>query len=201
MLLLVGLGNPGQKYEHNRHNIGYMAVDEIVHRHSFGPWKSRFQGVVSEGRLGSTKVLALKPATFMNNSGQSVGEAMRFYKLDLDDVVAMHDELALEPGKMRVKTGGGSAGNNGIKSVTQHIGAEYRRVRIGIGHPGDKNKVSGYVLHDFARCDREWIEDLIPAMADAAPKLADGDDAGFMNDVARVLKPNNHKSAPDSAST
>ena len=199
MLLLVGLGNPGQKYEHNRHNIGYVAVDEIVHRHSFGPWKSRFQGVVSEGRLGSKKVLALKPATFMNLSGQSVGEAMRFYKLGLEDVVVLHDELALEPGKMKVKAGGGSAGNNGIKSITQHIGQEYRRVRIGIGHPGDKNKVSGYVLHDFAKADQAWIDDLIPAISDAAPKLADGDDAGFMNDVARMLKPNNHKSAPDGA--
>jgi peptidyl-tRNA hydrolase, PTH1 family len=199
MLLLVGLGNPGQKYEHNRHNIGYLAVDEIVHRHSFGPWKARFQGVVSEGRLGSQKVLALKPATFMNLSGQSVGEAMRFYKLGLEDVVVMHDELALEPGKMRVKTGGGSAGNNGIKSVTQHIGADYRRVRIGIGHPGDKNKVASYVLHDFAKADQAWIEDLVPAMSDAAPKLADGDAAGFMNEVARMLKPNNHNPAPDSA--
>ena len=199
MLLLVGLGNPGQKYEHNRHNIGYVAVDEIVHRHSFGPWKSRFQGVVSEGRLGSQKVLALKPATFMNLSGQSVGDAMRFYKLGLEDVVVLHDELALEPGKMKVKAGGGSAGNNGIKSITQHIGPEYRRVRIGIGHPGDKNKVSGYVLHDFAKADQAWIDDLIPAISDAAPKLADGDDAGFMNDVARMLKPNNHKSAPDGA--
>jgi len=199
MLLLVGLGNPGQKYEHNRHNIGYVAVDEIVHRHSFGPWKSRFQGVVSEGRLGSQKVLALKPATFMNLSGQSVGEAMRFFKLGLEDVVVLHDELALEPGKMRVKTGGGSAGNNGIKSITQHIGAEYRRVRIGIGHPGDRDKVSSYVLHDFAKADQAWIDDLIPAISDAAPKLADGDDAGFMNDVARMLKPNNHKSAPDGA--
>ena len=199
MLLLIGLGNPGQKYEHNRHNIGYVAVDEIVHRHSFGPWKSRFQGVVSEGRLGSQKVLALKPATFMNLSGQSVGEAMRFFKLGLEDVVVLHDELALEPGKMRVKTGGGSAGNNGIKSITQHIGAEYRRVRIGIGHPGDRDKVSSYVLHDFAKADRSWIDDLVPAISDAAPKLADGDDAGFMNDVARMLKPNNHTSAPNGA--
>ena len=199
MLLLVGLGNPGQKDEHNRHNIGYVAVDEIVHRHSFGPWKSRFQGVVSEGRLGSQKVLALKPATFMNLSGQSVGEAMRFFKLGLEDVVVLHDELALEPGKMRVKTGGGSAGNNGIKSITQHIGAEYRRVRIGIGHPGDRDKVSSYVLHDFAKADRSWIDDLVPAISDAAPKLADGDDAGFMNDVARMLKPNNHTSAPNGA--
>ena len=204
MLLLVGLGNPGQKYENNRHNIGYVAVDEIVRRHSFGPWKSRFQGVVSEGRLGSQKVLALKPATFMNLSGQSVGEAMRFYKLGLEDVVVLHDELALEPGKMKVKAGGGSAGNNGIKSISQHIGQEYRRVRIGIGHPGDKNKVSGYVLHDFAKADQAWIDDLIPAMSDAAPKLADGDDAGFMNEVARMLKPNKHtpnkpETTPDSA--
>ena len=196
MLLLVGLGNPGQKYEYNRHNIGYLAVDEIVRRHSFGPWKARFQGVVSEGKLGSTKVLALKPATFMNLSGQAVGEAMRFYKLDLKNIIVMHDELALEPGKMRVKTGGGSAGNNGIKSVTQHIGPDYRRVRIGIGHPGDKNKVASYVLHDFAKADQAWIDDLIPAMSDAAPKLTDGDDAGFMNDVARMLKPNNHTTTP-----
>ena len=196
MLLLAGLGNPGAKYENNRHNVGYMAVDEIVRRHSFGPWSTKFQGRVSEGRLGSEKVLVLKPTTLMNLSGQSVGEAMRFYKLAHEDVVVIHDELDLAPGKMKVKKGGGSAGNNGIKSVTQHIGADYRRVRIGIGHPGDKNKVASYVLRDFAKADRDWLADLIDAIADAAPKLAAHDDAGFMNDVALKLKPNEKKAPP-----
>ena len=193
MLLLVGLGNPGAKYERNRHNIGYMAVDDIVRRHSFGPWRARFQGLVSEGRLGSEKVLALKPATYMNLSGQSVGEAMRFYKLDLEDIVVIHDELDLAPGKMKVKKGGGSAGNNGIKSLTQHLGDGYRRVRIGIGHPGDKNRVADYVLRDFAKSDQDWIEDLIDAISGAAENLASGNDVGFMNDVALKIRPNEHK--------
>jgi len=193
MLLLVGLGNPGAKHERNRHNIGYMAVDDIVRRHSFGPWRARFQGLVSEGRLGSEKVLALKPATYMNLSGQSVGEAMRFYKLDLEDIVVIHDELDLAPGKMKVKKGGGSAGNNGIKSLTQHLGDGYRRVRIGIGHPGDKNRVADYVLRDFAKSDQDWIEDLIDAISGAAENLASGNDVGFMNDVALKIRPNEHK--------
>jgi len=192
MLLLVGLGNPGAKYERNRHNIGYMAVDEIVHRHSFGPWRARFQGLVSEGKLGAEKVLALKPATFMNLSGQSVGEAQRFYKLGLDDIVVIHDELDLAPGKMKVKTGGGSAGNNGIKSLSQHLGPDYRRVRVGIGHPGDKNQVANYVLRDFSKSDQVWVDDLIDAISGAAEHLAAGDDVGFMNDVGRCLKPNEH---------
>ena len=196
MLLLAGLGNPGAKYENNRHNVGYMAVDEIVRRHSFGPWSTKFLGRVSEGRLSGEKVLVLKPTTLMNLSGQSVGEAMRFYKLAHEDVVVIHDELDLAPGKMKVKKGGGSAGNNGIKSVTQHIGADYRRVRIGIGHPGDKNKVASYVLRDFAKADRGWLADLIDAIADAAPKLAAHDDPGFMNDVALKLKPNEKKAPP-----
>jgi len=192
MLLLVGLGNPGAKYERNRHNIGYMAVDEIVRRHSFSPWRPRFQGLACEGQLGSEKVLALKPATFMNLSGQSVGEAQRFYKLGLEDIVVIHDELDLAAGKMKVKTGGGSAGNNGIKSLTQHLGPDYRRVRVGIGHPGDKNQVANYVLRDFARSDQAWVEDLIDAIAASAGQLAKGDDVGFMNDVALVLRPNDH---------
>jgi PTH1 family peptidyl-tRNA hydrolase len=197
MLLLVGLGNPGAKYGRNRHNIGYLAVDEIVRRHSFGPWRARFQGLVSEGRLGGEKVLALKPATFMNLSGQSVGEARRFYKLGLEDIVVIHDEIDLAPGKMKVKTGGGSAGNNGVKSLTQHLGDGYRRVRIGIGHPGDRNLVANYVLRDFAKSDQAWIEDLIGAIAGSVKRLAAKDDAGFMNDVARVLKPNEHKKPAD----
>jgi PTH1 family peptidyl-tRNA hydrolase len=201
MLLLVGLGNPGAKYERNRHNIGYMAVDDIVRRHSFGPWRARFQGLVSEGRLGSEKVLALKPATYMNLSGQSVGEAMRFYKLDLEDIVVIHDELDLAPGKMKVKKGGGSAGNNGIKSLTQHLGDGYRRVRIGIGHPGDKNRVADYVLRDFAKADQGWIEDLIDAISGAAENLAKGDDVGFMNDVALALRPNDHSKPDDEPKT
>ena len=197
MLLLVGLGNPGAKFERNRHNIGYMAVDEIVRRHSFGSWRARFQGLVSDGRLGSEKVLALKPATYMNLSGQSVGEAMRFYKLDLSDIVVIHDELDLAPGKMKVKTGGGSAGNNGIKSLTQHLGDGYRRVRIGIGHPGDKNRVADYVLRDFAKSDRDWMEDLIGAISESAEQLAANNDVGFMNDVALILRPNDHDKPKD----
>lgn len=197
MLLLVGLGNPGAKYERNRHNIGYMALDEIVRRHSFGPWRARFQGLACEGRLGSEKVLALKPATYMNLSGQSVGEARRFYKLGLEDIVVIHDELDLAPGKLRVKTGGGSAGNNGVKSLTRHLGAGYRRVRIGIGHPGDRDEVANYVLRDFARADQAWIGELIGAIAGAAERLAAGDDAGFMNDVALELRPNEHGAPED----
>ena len=153
MQIFVGLGNPGGQYAGNRHNIGFMAVDRIAEAHGFGPWKSRFQGRVAEGRLGGDKLLLLKPDTFMNRSGQAVGEAMRFYKLAAEDVTVFHDELDLAPGKCRVKTGGGHAGHNGLRSIHGHIGEAYHRVRLGIGHPGRKELVSGYVLHDFAKAD------------------------------------------------
>lgn len=184
MKLIVGLGNPGGKYAHNRHNIGYMAVDRIAEDHGFGPWKSRFQGLAAEGRLGTEKVLLLKPETFMNLSGQSVGEAMRFYKLDPDQVMVLHDELDLAPAKVRVKHGGGHAGHNGLRSLHGHIGDSYGRVRLGIGHPGRKELVAGYVLHDFARGDADWLEDLLRGISDGAPHLAAGDDGKFMNAVA-----------------
>ncbi|MFQ5438224.1 MAG: aminoacyl-tRNA hydrolase [Paracoccaceae bacterium] len=189
MQLFVGLGNPGPKYAHHRHNVGYMAVERIAHDHGFGPWKSKFQGQISEGRLGGDKVVLLKPETFMNRSGQSVGEAMRFFKLDSQDVTVFHDELDLSAGKLRVKSGGGHAGHNGLRSIHQHIGPDYRRVRLGIGHPGDKHKVSGYVLHDFARADRGWLEDLLAGIGDGAPHLATGANDRFMNAVALRTAP------------
>nr|WP_319249454.1 aminoacyl-tRNA hydrolase [uncultured Celeribacter sp.] len=189
MRLFVGLGNPGGKYEKNRHNIGFMALDRIAGDHGFAPWRSKFQGLVSEGRLGREKVVLLKPQTFMNLSGQAVGEAMRFYKLTPADVVVFHDELDLAPGKLRVKTGGGHAGHNGLRSIHQHIGADYDRVRMGIGHPGHKDRVSGYVLADFAKADQDWLDDVIRGCSDGAAFLADGDSAKFSNAVAQRTAP------------
>lgn len=189
MRLITGLGNPGGKYARNRHNIGFMALDRIAADHGFGPWKSKFQGVVSEGRLGSEKVLLLKPETYMNKSGQSVGEALRFYKLDVGDVTVFHDELDLAPGKCRVKQGGGHAGHNGLRSIHAHIGEAYERVRIGIGHPGRKELVAGYVLHDFSKADEQWIEDLLWGISDGAPSLTSGDAGKFQNAVALRVKP------------
>jgi len=171
MRILAGLGNPGAKYAGNRHNIGFMAVDRIAARHGFGPWRARFQGELAEGRLGGDKVLLLKPQTYMNNSGQAVGEAMRYFRLDPGDLTVFHDELDLAPGRLRVRMGGGHAGHNGLRSVHAHVGEGYGRVRLGIGHPGDKAKVAGYVLHDFAASDRDWLEPLLDAIADAAPML------------------------------
>jgi PTH1 family peptidyl-tRNA hydrolase len=189
VLLLVGLGNPGPKYERNRHNLGYMAVDEIVRRHSFSPYRARFQSLVAEGSLGGEKVLAMKPTTFMNESGRAVGEAMRFYKLDSGDVLVMHDELDLVAGKIRIKQGGGHAGHNGLRSVDAHIGKEYHRLRLGIGHPGDKDRVHGYVLSDFAKAERPLFEKLVDAMAESADKLGDKSFDAFMTNVSRILKP------------
>ena len=189
MLLLVGLGNPGSRYTLNRHNIGFMAVDEIVRRHSFGPWRKRFRGEIAEGQVAGEKVLALKPQTFMNLSGQSVGEALRFYKIPLDQIVVLHDELDLAPGRIRVKRGGGNGGHNGLRSLDQHIGKDYRRVRLGIGHPGDKDQVKSYVLKDFAKADHPWIEKLLDAIADEFPRLVEGDDPGFMSRVAHLTAP------------
>lgn len=189
MRLIVGLGNPGPKYAGHRHNIGYMAVDRIAEDHGFGPWKSKFQGVISEGRFGSAKVVLLKPETFMNNSGQSVGEAMRFYKLGPEDVVVLHDEIDLAPGKVRAKKAGGHAGHNGLRSLHAHIGDTYGRVRLGVGHPGHKDRVPSFVLHDFAKADQDWLADVLTGISDGAPHLAAGDDGRFMNAVALRVNP------------
>ncbi|MFV1493961.1 aminoacyl-tRNA hydrolase [Phaeobacter sp. JH18-32] len=195
MKLFVGLGNPGAKYAGNRHNIGFMALDQIARDHGFSPWKSKFQAQISEGVLGGTKVLLLKPQTFMNLSGQSVGEAMRFYKLAPADVIVLHDELDLAPGKARVKQGGGHAGHNGLRSIHSHIGADYGRVRLGIGHPGHKDAVAGYVLRDFAKADEVWLDDLMRGISDGAAHLAAGDGGKFMNAVALRVAPPRSSSA------
>lgn len=189
MLLFVGLGNPGAKYAGNRHNIGFMAMDRIAQDHGFGPWKGKFQGDIAEGQLGGQKVILLKPGTFMNLSGQSVGEAMRFYKLQPEDVTVFHDELDLAPGKVRVKTGGGHAGHNGLRSIHQHIGEAYQRVRLGIGHPGRKELVAQYVLQDFAKADAEWLDDLMRGISDGAAELAGGRKDRFLNAIAQRMAP------------
>ena len=183
MLLIVGLGNPGQRYAGHRHNIGFMAADAIHRRHRFPPWRARFQGEAAEGLLDGEKALILKPATFMNESGRSVAQAVRFYKLEPGDLVVIHDELDLPPGKLRMKTGGGHGGHNGLRSIEAHVGKAFRRMRLGIGHPGRKELVNQYVLHDFAKDDRDWLEPLLTALAENAPLLARGDDPSFMNRV------------------
>lgn len=193
MKLFVGLGNPGAKYAGNRHNIGFMAMDRIASDHGFSPWRSKFQGSMTEGRLGSEKIILLKPETFMNLSGQSVGEVMRFYKLDPSDVVVFHDELDLVPGKCRVKIGGGHAGHNGLRSIHQHITEAYQRVRLGIGHPGHKDRVAGYVLQDFAKTDQDWLDDLLRGISDGAMALAEGKPPEFMNAVALRMVPQRTK--------
>jgi peptidyl-tRNA hydrolase, PTH1 family len=185
MLLLVGLGNPSARYARQRHNIGFMAVDAVARAHHFGPWRSKFSSLVSEGLLGDVKVLLQKPQTFMNLSGHAVAEAARFYKLPLDQIVVCHDELDLVAGKVRIKTGGGVAGHNGLRSIAEQLGSpDFKRVRMGIGHPGDKERVTGHVLGDFTADDREWVERLLDAFAEAAPLLVAGDDAGCMNRIA-----------------
>jgi peptidyl-tRNA hydrolase, PTH1 family len=189
MKLLVGLGNPGAKYQNNRHNIGFMAVDRIAADHGFGPWKKAFHGLVAEGRLGDEKVVLLKPETFMNLSGQSVQGALAYHKLPLADVIVFHDELDLAPGKMRLKQGGGHAGHNGLRSIHGHLGEGYGRVRLGIGHPGHKDLVAAYVLHDFARADQGWLEDLLRGISEGAVALAAGDGAKFANAVALRVAP------------
>ena len=187
MKLFVGLGNPGEKYSANRHNIGFLALDRIAERHSFGPWRKKFQGLISEGTIGADRVLLLKPETYMNESGRSVGEAQRFLKIPLSDVYVFHDELDLAPGKVKVKAGGGNAGHNGLRSISAHLDNDYKRVRLGIGHPGSKDAVVYYVLNDFAKSEREWLSDLLDAVSDAAPFLAKGDDARFLSDIAKAL--------------
>ncbi len=189
MKLFAGLGNPGAKYAGNRHNIGFMALDRIAADHDFGPWRAAFQGQVTEGRFGADKVMLLKPGTFMNLSGQSVQAACAFYKLDPGDLVVFHDELDLAPGKVRVKQGGGHAGHNGLRSIHAHLGEAYGRVRMGIGHPGHKDAVAAYVLHDFAKADQDWLEDVLRGVSDGAAALASGDGARFMNAVALRVAP------------
>jgi len=189
MQLFVGLGNPGGKYARHRHNIGFMAVDAIAEANGFGPWRRKFQADVAEGRLGDQKILLIKPLTFMNLSGQAVGEAMRYLKLPPEDIWVFHDELDLAPGKLRVKQAGGHAGHNGLRSLHQHVGVTYNRVRIGIGHPGHKDLVSHYVLHDFAKDDSDWLDPLLAAVGREAGRLAAGDPAGFMNAVALATRP------------
>ena len=199
MRLFVGLGNPGSQYAGNRHNIGFMALDQIASDHGFSPWKSKFQGRIAEGRLGREKVLLLKPETYMNRSGQSVRAAMDFYKLDPDDITVFHDELDLAPGRLKCKTGGGHAGHNGLRSIHGHLGDAYARVRLGIGHPGRKELVSGYVLHDFAKADQDWLDDLLRGIGDGAPYLAEGDTGRFMNAVSlHTAPPRSSKSAASS---
>ncbi|MGB0506970.1 MAG: aminoacyl-tRNA hydrolase [Pikeienuella sp.] len=195
MRLFVGLGNVGAKYAQNRHNVGFMVLDRLADDHGFSPWRKKFQGNVAEGRLGGEKVLLLKPSTMMNLSGQAVGEAMRFHKLEPQDITVFHDEIDLAPGKCRHKVGGGHAGNNGLRSMHQHIGPDYARVRIGVGHPGDKAKVAGYVLRDFAKADEAWLDDVIRGCSDGAGKLAAGDGPGFMNAVALRAAPQRPKPA------
>lgn len=189
MKLIAGLGNPGEKYERNRHNIGFMAVDEIARGYSFGPWKKRFQGYTAEGQIGLVKCILLKPSTYMNESGRAVGEAMRFYKLPLSDVIVIHDEIDLKPGVIRIKKGGGNAGHNGLKSITAHAGNDYVRVRLGVDHPGDKAVVAHYVLQDFSKADRDWLLPLLEGLARGMAKLVEGSDAAFLAEAARGRKP------------
>lgn len=196
MKLFTGLGNPGAKYAGNRHNIGFMAVDRIAADHGFGPWRRAFHGLVAEGRLGAEKVILLKPETFMNLSGQSVQAAMTFYKIAPADLVVFHDELDLAPGKLKVKDGGGHAGHNGLRSIHGHIGEAYGRVRLGIGHPGHKDAVAAYVLHDFAKADQGWLEPLLTGLSEGAAALAAGDAGRFQTTVALRTNPPRSSTSP-----
>jgi PTH1 family peptidyl-tRNA hydrolase len=195
--LLVGLGNPGRNYAGNRHNIGFRALDAVVQRHRFAPFRRRFDGEAADGALAGVAVLALKPMTFMNESGRCVAAAARFYRLAPERIIVFHDELDLAAGKLRVKRGGGAAGHNGLRSLDQHLGPDYWRVRLGIGHPGDKARVLGHVLNDFAAADAAWLEPLLAAVADHAPLLVRGDGAGFMSAVALALQPPKERRTPD----
>ena len=193
MKLFVGLGNPGKKYTNNRHNIGFMALNQIANDHSFSPWKNKFQGQITDGKLGDEKVILLKPETFMNLSGQSVSETIKFYKIKIEDIIVFHDELDLAPAKLRVKISGGHAGHNGLRSIHQHIGADYHRVRMGIGHPGHKDRVANFVLSDFAKNDQNWLQDLLFGISDGAIYLANNDAGKFMNAVAMRTVPQREK--------
>ncbi|TPJ59416.1 MULTISPECIES: aminoacyl-tRNA hydrolase [unclassified Mesorhizobium] len=187
-LVFAGLGNPGAKYAANRHNVGFMAVDAIARRHSFSPWSKKFQGSIAEGTLGGEKIILIKPQTFMNLSGQSVGEALRFYKLGPGALTVFYDEIDLAEGKLRIKTGGGAGGHNGIRSIDGHVGNAYRRVRIGVGHPGVKEMVQHHVLGDFGKTDRDWLDPLLDAVADNAAMIVKGDESGFMNKAALAVQ-------------
>ena len=200
MQMLVGLGNPGARHAANRHNIGFMALERIAQEHGFGAWRSKFRGEAADGRIGGEKVVLLRPHTFMNESGVAVSEAMRFYKLAPAQVTALHDDLELAPGKIRVKTGGGHAGHNGLRSIDQHIGPEYQRVRIGIGRPADKRAVTGHVLGDFAAVDQEWLEALLRGVSEAAPLLVAGQRDRFLGAATRhVFPPGAAQAAPGEA--
>ena len=201
MFLIVGLGNPGRDYQRHRHNVGAVVADAVHKRHGFGPWRRRFSAAIAEGSLAGVKTVLMKPTTYMNESGRAVGEALRFHKIGPADILVIHDELDLAPGKMRVKTGGGGAGHNGIRSLTAHLGPDYRRLRIGIGHPGHRDLVTPYVLHDFAKADAEWLTPLIAAIADHAPLLASGNDAEFANRVHLATAPPKDEAESPSAKT
>jgi PTH1 family peptidyl-tRNA hydrolase len=188
MLLFVGLGNPGTKYQNNRHNVGFMVVDEIARRHGFAPWRRRFQGETAEGTLERERVILLKPLTYMNDSGQSVQQASNFFKLSPTEITVFHDEIELPPAKLRVKVGGGIAGHNGLRSISAHTGNDYRRVRLGVGHPGIKELVHGHVLNDFARDERPWVDALREAIADNVGLLATGRDSTFQNKVHLAMQ-------------
>ena len=181
MLVVAGLGNPGARHARNRHNIGFMAVEAIARAHRFSPFRARFSALAADGAIGGKRVMLLMPQTFMNDSGRSVGEALRFHKLDVDALIVIHDELDLVPAKVRVKVGGGAAGHNGLRSITAHVGNDYKRVRLGIGHPGDKALVYYYVLSDFSKAEMAWVEVVCQAVADAMPLLVAGEDASFQN--------------------
>ena len=189
MLLLVGLGNPGAEYAKNRHNIGFMALQAIAGRYDFGPFRKKFHGLIAEGAIGGEKVLALKPETFMNDSGRSVAAAAAFYKIPPEDIIVLHDEIDIAAGKVRVKRGGGHAGHNGLRSIHAHIGPDYGRVRIGVGHPGDKDEVTGHVLEDFAKADAGWVEKALGAISEHAGLLLAGDDGAYMTKVAEAVNP------------
>ena len=197
MLLFVGLGNPGAKHAGNRHNIGFMVVDAIAKRHGFPPWRRRFQGVATEGSVGHEKALLLLPGTYMNESGRAVGEAMHFYKMPLSAIAVFHDEIELPPAKVRVKIGGGIAGHNGLRSISAHVGNDYKRVRLGVGHPGVKDRVHGHVLSDFAKTEWPWVETLCDVMADNAELLAQSKDASFQNKVHLAMLAKGFETKPD----
>ena len=190
MLLLVGLGNPGDKYTNTRHNVGFMMADEIARLHGFSPWRNKFQGLICDGMVGGEKILLLKPQTFMNRSGQSVSEACRFYKLGTENLIVFHDELDLAAGKLRIKTGGGHGGNNGIRDITAHMDANFKRVRMGVGRPQTKEQVSNHLLSDFAKSDNTWLEPMIDECVRSLPLLLKSEDANYMTRVAERLKPN-----------
>jgi PTH1 family peptidyl-tRNA hydrolase len=200
-LLIAGLGNPGSQYAKNRHNAGFIVLDELHAHHKFGPWKVKSGGLLSEGMLAGRKTYLLKPQTFMNLSGDSIAPVLRFFKLPLEALVVVHDEIDLAAGKLKVKTGGGDAGQNGLRSITAALGPDYRRVRLGIGHPGDKDRVTGHVLQNFSKDDIAWLKPLVMAMVEAAPLLAKDDDAGFMSKVALLIAPPKPPKAPKKKDT